>query len=74
RAAWQTFVSSDAGSAQSMGAALTTGLGVAVATMLIVTAVSVPAAYALSRYRFRGKTLVEQLVALPIVYPLVMLG
>ncbi|VWB41142.1 ABC transporter permease [Burkholderia lata] len=74
RAAWQTFVSSDAGSAQSMGAALTTSLVVAVATMLIATAVSVPAAYALSRYRFRGKTLVEQLVALPIVYPLVMLG
>ncbi|VWL86374.1 ABC transporter permease [Burkholderia lata] len=74
RAAWQTFVSSDAGSAQSMGAALTTSLVVAVATMLIAAAVSVPAAYALSRYRFRGKTLVEQLVALPIVYPLVMLG
>ena len=74
RAAWQTFVSSDAGSAQSMGAALTIDLVVAVATMLIATAVSVPAAYALSRYRFRGRALVEQLVALPIVYPLVMLG
>lgn len=74
RAAWQTFVTGDAGSAQSMGAALTTSLVVAIATMLVATAVSVPAAYALSRYRFRGKTLVEQLVALPVVYPLVMLG
>lgn len=74
RAAWQTFVTADAGSAQSMGAALTTSLVVAIATMLVATAVSVPAAYALSRYRFRGKTFVEQLVALPIVYPLVMLG
>ncbi|MCU9955881.1 ABC transporter permease [Burkholderia sp. BKH01] len=74
RSAWQTFVSTDAGSAQSMGTALTTSLVVAIATMLIATAVSVPAAYALSRYRFRGKALVEQLVALPIVYPLVMLG
>ncbi|WP_049035692.1 ABC transporter permease subunit [Burkholderia seminalis] len=74
RAAWQTFVAGDAGSAQSMGAALTTSLVVAIATMLVATAVSVPAAYALSRYRFRGKTLVEQLVALPVVYPLVMLG
>ncbi|RQT22492.1 ABC transporter permease [Burkholderia cepacia] len=74
RAAWQTFVTTDAGSAQSMGAALTTSLVVAIATMLVATAVSVPAAYALSRYRFRGKTFVEQLVALPIVYPLVMLG
>ncbi|MCA8279446.1 ABC transporter permease [Burkholderia cepacia] len=74
RAAWQTLVTADAGSAQSMGAALTTSLVVAIATMLVATAVSVPAAYALSRYRFRGKTFVEQLVALPIVYPLVMLG
>lgn len=74
RAAWQTFVSNDANSSLSMGAALTTSLVVAISTMLIATAVSVPAAYALSRYRFRGKALVEQLVALPIVYPLVMLG
>jgi len=42
--------------------------------MIIATLVSVPAAYALSRYRFRGKPAVEQLVALPLVYPLVMLG
>ncbi|WP_321948439.1 MULTISPECIES: ABC transporter permease [unclassified Paraburkholderia] len=73
-AAWHTFVSPDAGDALSMGTALTTSLIVAVSTMLIATAVSVPAAYALSRYRFRGKAIVEQLVALPLVYPLVMLG
>jgi len=53
---------------------LTTSLIVAVSTMIIATLVSVPAAYALSRYRFRGKSAVEQLVALPLVYPLVMLG
>ncbi|WP_118184038.1 ABC transporter permease [Paraburkholderia phosphatilytica] len=73
-AAWQTFVSPDAGDALSMGRALTTSLVVALATMVIATAVSAPAAYALSRYRFRGKFIVEQLVALPLVYPLVMLG
>ncbi|WP_028223173.1 ABC transporter permease [Paraburkholderia oxyphila] len=74
RAAWQTFVSPDATDTLSMGTALTTSLIVAVATMIISTAVAVPAAYALSRYRFRGRALVEQLVALPVVYPLVMLG
>jgi putative spermidine/putrescine transport system permease protein len=74
RAAWHTFVSPDASDALSMGAALGTSLLVAVSTMIIATLVSVPAAYALSRYRFRGKRLVEQLVALPLVYPLVMLG
>ncbi|WP_042263076.1 ABC transporter permease [Paraburkholderia heleia] len=74
RAAWHTFVSPDASDVLSMGTALTTSLVVAVSTMFIATAVSVPAAYALSRYRFRGKAVIEQLVALPLVYPLVMLG
>ncbi|CAG9268458.1 Putative spermidine/putrescine transport system permease protein [Paraburkholderia unamae] len=74
RAAWRTFVSPDDTDALSMGAALTTSLIVAVATMLVSTLAAVPAAYALARYRFRGRTLVEQLVALPIVYPVVMLG
>ncbi|MFX1765756.1 ABC transporter permease [Paraburkholderia sp. A1RI-2L] len=74
RAAWQTFVSPDASDTLSMGAALSTSLIVAISTMVIATAVSAPAAYALSRYRFRGKAVVEQLVALPLVYPLVMLG
>jgi putative spermidine/putrescine transport system permease protein len=34
----------------------------------------VPAAYALSRLRFRGKGAVEQLVSLPVVFPAVVLG
>ena len=74
RTAWHSFVSPDASDSLSMGTALTTSLIVAVSTMIIATLVSVPAAYALSRYRFRGKSAVEQLVALPLVYPLVMLG
>jgi putative spermidine/putrescine transport system permease protein len=74
RAAWHSFVSPDATDTLSMGAALSTSLVVALSTMLIATLISVPAAYALSRYRFRGKPVVEQLVALPLVYPLVMLG
>jgi putative spermidine/putrescine transport system permease protein len=74
RTAWHSFVSPEATDTLSMGSALTTSLVVAFSTMLIATLVSVPAAYALSRYRFRGKPAVEQLVALPLVYPLVMLG
>jgi putative spermidine/putrescine transport system permease protein len=73
-AAWQTFVSPDATDTLSPGTALTTSLIVAIATMVVSTAAAVPAAYALSRYRFRGRAFVEQLVALPVVYPLVMLG
>ena len=74
QAAWHTFVSPDASDVLSMGTALTTSLIVALSTMMLATAVSLPAAYALSRYRFRGKAAIEQLVALPLVYPLVMLG
>ena len=53
RAAWQSFVSPDATSSLSMGAALSTSLIVALSTMLIATLVSVPAAYAL-RDRLEG--------------------
>jgi putative spermidine/putrescine transport system permease protein len=74
QAAWHSFVAPDSADVLSMGQALSTSLIVAVATMLIATAVSIPAAYALNRYTFPGKALVEQLIALPMVYPLVMLG
>ena len=74
QAAWQTFVSPDASDVMSMGRALTTSLIVAGSTMLIATAVSIPAAYALSRFRFPGKASIEQFIALPLVYPLVILG
>lgn len=74
QAAWHSFVAPDSSEVSSLGQALATSLIVAVATMLIATAVSIPAAYALNRYTFPGKALVEQLIALPMVYPLVMLG
>ncbi|MEM4989282.1 ABC transporter permease [Collimonas sp. H4R21] len=74
RAAWRTFMSPDASDVLSMGQALGTSLMVAFATMLIAAAVAIPAAYALNRFNFPGKAVVEQFIALPMVYPLVMLG
>ena len=74
RSAWQTFVSPDSSDVLSMGQALGTSLMVAVATMFIAAAISIPAAYALHRFDFPGKSIVEQFIALPMVYPLVMLG
>jgi putative spermidine/putrescine transport system permease protein len=74
RAAWHTFVSPDSTDVLSINDALRTSLIVAVITMVVATAVSVPAAYALNRYSFRGRATVGQLVALPLVYPMVMLG
>jgi putative spermidine/putrescine transport system permease protein len=73
-AAWNSFISPDATDTQSIGTALWTSLKVALASMLLATGVSVPAAYALNRYDFPGKPVIEQLVALPLVYPMVMLG
>jgi len=74
RAAWRTFVSPDASDVLSMGQALMTSLTVAGSTMLIATAVSIPAAYALNRFNFPGKALIEQFISLPLAYPLVILG
>jgi putative spermidine/putrescine transport system permease protein len=73
-AAWHSFIAPDATDTQSIGVALWTSFKVAVASMLLATGVSVPAAYALNRYTFPGKPFIEQLVALPLVYPMVMLG
>jgi putative spermidine/putrescine transport system permease protein len=52
---------------------LTSGAIAGMATILSVGA-GVPASYALVRYRFKGKLLVEQLVTLPLVFPLIVLG
>ena len=74
RAAWNSFVSPDASDVLSLGQALTTSLLVATLSMLGATLVAVPAAYALVRCEFRGKAVALQLMALPLVFPMVVLG
>lgn len=49
-------------------------LAIAFAVTGISLACGVPAAYALARIRFPGKPIVEQLISLPLVFPLVVLG
>lgn len=73
-AAWHTFVSPDASDVLSLGQALTTSLLVATLTMLLATLIAVPAAYALVRCEFPGKAVAMQLMALPLVFPMVVLG
>lgn len=53
---------------------LLTSLGIAITVMLISVGIGVPASYALVRFRFRGKIFVEQLVTLPLVFPMIVLG
>jgi len=47
---------------------------IAATTMILSVGAGVPASYALVRYRFKGKMFVEQLVTLPLVFPLIVLG
>jgi len=74
RAAWHTLVSPDASDVLSLGQALLTSLWVASLTMVLAIAVAVPAAYALVRCEFRGKAFAMQLMSLPLVFPMVVLG
>ncbi|WP_245525833.1 MULTISPECIES: ABC transporter permease [unclassified Mesorhizobium] len=53
---------------------LTTSISVAGLTAAICCFAGVPAAYALVRLSFRGKTLFNELVELPIIFPAIVLG
>jgi NifC-like ABC-type porter len=54
--------------------AVTTSLGTATVTTLIIAALGIPLAYVLARYRFPGKTLISVFVFLPLVLPPVSAG
>ncbi|NIR28204.1 MAG: ABC transporter permease [Gammaproteobacteria bacterium] len=43
-------------------------------TAVVAVIVGLPAAYTLARLRFRGKLFVEQMITLPLAFPLVVLG
>ena len=51
-----------------------TSITIAVAVMLFSATVSIPFSYALVRLRFKGKIFFEQMVNLPLVFPLIVLG
>lgn len=64
----------EAGRVERFGESMLTSLAIACTTMVLGVGVGVPAAYALVRLRFRAKLLVEQLISLPVVFPLIVLG
>lgn len=57
-----------------MREALTTSLLVAALTAIVCVVAGVPAAYALTRIAFRGRSLIDDLIDLPLVFPAVVLG
>jgi putative spermidine/putrescine transport system permease protein len=54
--------------------AVVESLQIAALTAVITVLVGVPASYALTRYRFGGKAVAEELLGLPVVFPAVVLG
>jgi putative spermidine/putrescine transport system permease protein len=80
RVAFNMLAGGDAAAQGGMGGSerflesLTTSLMIALTTVMFGLLVSVPAAYALVRYEFRGRQWVEQAISLPTIYPLVVLG
>jgi putative spermidine/putrescine transport system permease protein len=70
---WTMLAGPDAAIAR-LRESLLVSLEIAVLTALVCVLAGVPASYALVRYRFAGKALVEELLGLPIVFPAIVLG
>ncbi|MBI3979273.1 MAG: ABC transporter permease [Chloroflexi bacterium] len=58
----------------ALGDALVTSILIALATAAVGLMIAVPMSYALVRYRFRGRLFFEQLLALPLVFPVIVIG
>jgi putative spermidine/putrescine transport system permease protein len=70
---WAMLAGSDA-SLSRLGEAMVASLLIAGAAALATALTGVPAAYALTRYRFAGRLAVEQYLGLPLIFPSVVLG
>lgn len=57
-----------------LASALLTSALIAVASAAIGLVIAVPTAYALVRYQFKGKLIIEQLLTLPLVFPRIAIG
>jgi putative spermidine/putrescine transport system permease protein len=70
---WLLLTGPDAAFAR-LSESLLVSLEIAGATALLCLVTGVPASYALVRFRFRGRSLAEELLGLPVVFPTVVLG
>lgn len=59
---------------ERLTSSLLTSLFIAFTVMIFSVCAGITTAYAMVRYRFRGKLFVEQMVTLPLVFPLIVLG
>lgn len=70
---WSMLAGPEAGSSR-LGESLAMSLIIAAAAALTCLAVGLPASYALVRFRFRGRELIDELLGLPVMFPTVVLG
>lgn len=70
---WAMLAGEDAGISR-LAESFLISLAIATMTALACLLLGLPASYALVRYRFAGRTLVEELLGLPVVFPTVVLG
>lgn len=59
---------------ERLTSSLATSFAIAFTTMILSVCAGITASYSIVRYRFRGKLFVEQMVTLPLVFPLIVLG
>ena len=71
--AWEMLFGPDAGLSR-LGESVLASLEIAALTTIVCVLAGVPACYALVRFRFRGRVLIEELLGLPVVFPAVVLG
>lgn len=57
-----------------LGESILVSLQIATLTSIVCVLTGVPACYALVRFNFRGRVLIEELLGLPLVFPAVVLG
>jgi putative spermidine/putrescine transport system permease protein len=70
---WAMIVGPGAGMTR-LGESLIVSLEIAALTAIVCLLAGVPACYALVRYRFPGRTVIEELLGLPVVFPAIVLG
>lgn len=70
---WSMLTGDDAGISR-LGESFLVSLAIAAATALTCLVLGLPASYALVRYRFPARGLIEELLGLPIIFPTVVLG
>lgn len=70
---WSMLAGEEAGISR-LGESFLVSLAIAAATALTCLLLGLPASYALVRYRFPARGLIEEMLGLPIIFPTVVLG